>query len=332
MAPEPQKLFRGVLSPIEALPPEIIGHIVEFSVASTNVQPEDSHQVLRLSHVSATWRTITLSHSRLFDRADWTHWAPELLQRWCERAKYHSLSIRLEGEIMHALSTTIEHEQIPRQDNHSLPDMHRGTLLLKALRQAIPHAKTLDVEAYNHSRDALHVLRKLLAEEMPLMWALEIDLPDEHLGPEDAPLTIICHNLRWLSVSGVHIHSPAPISTINTLKFCNIYTDNEEMRWPTLYGNILTICPAIRELSLRFSSEGLIIGNNISLPHVQKLSILQGGYHVDTVPQVTSILNLFQLPSLEELTLETYRIPLQYYDRMLVSSNYSHRHRPNGTI
>jgi len=78
------------LSPIEALPPELICAIVSLSCEAS-----DPTHTLRLSHIWRAWRNVVLSMQSLFTCADWNHWGPSLVQLWCTRAGTLPLTMQL---------------------------------------------------------------------------------------------------------------------------------------------------------------------------------------------------------------------------------------------
>ncbi|KAF8320370.1 hypothetical protein DL93DRAFT_1836037 [Clavulina sp. PMI_390] len=284
--------------PIEALPPEIIGHIIECTTG-----PEDTRQVLRLSHVSPKWNAICLSHSRLFTHADWARWAPELLQLWCKHAKYRSLSIQINEKDTFPFSNALSDEagKLGKKFSQSQRDYEKR--LLEALRQAVPHAESLEIQSYERPHHTILLVRDLLAQARPHLRRLKLGFPDEDRSPVDPPLVILCPDLRWLSVSGIHIQSELPLLELSTLEFHDIFHEGPEAAWSTLYGSILAFCVAVKNLSITFSGNTMIIGPKIPLPHVQKLSLHQGEYLGNWIPY-KSILGLLQFPNLEELSLE----------------------------
>ncbi|KAF8308616.1 hypothetical protein DL93DRAFT_2086654 [Clavulina sp. PMI_390] len=272
-------------SVIDVLPPEILGHIIECTA-----QPEEARQVLRLTHVSTLWQSITLSYSRLFTNAHWGRWAPQLIQLWCERAKYRSLSIYLDNITLLEISRELGGKA---ENDVSLPKYQRR---LGTLRQAIPYAESLDVESFDEPRR-------------------------EDWHPEDNPLTILCPNLCWLSISSVHIRSEMPLVELNTLIFSDIDTDEApEVMWPTLYDRIFTLCPAVTDITFTLSTEARIIGPKLSLPKVRRLSLHRRGDENYTFLPYQSMLDLFQFPSLVELSITIDWIPLDDVSGLLVSN------------
>jgi hypothetical protein len=81
---------KNSLSPIGALPPELIHMIVLYAS-----DVSDPLQVLHMSHVSKTWRETVISDPTLFTCADWDHWNHSLVTLWCTRAGSQPLTIRL---------------------------------------------------------------------------------------------------------------------------------------------------------------------------------------------------------------------------------------------
>lgn len=91
------KMRKNVLSSfatIDALPPELIQHIVLCTVES----PSDHAQILRLSQVSCHWRAVVHQMPSLFVSANWLKWPDELLDEWCSRAQSRPRTITLSGD------------------------------------------------------------------------------------------------------------------------------------------------------------------------------------------------------------------------------------------
>ncbi|KAF8311844.1 hypothetical protein DL93DRAFT_1364122 [Clavulina sp. PMI_390] len=78
------------LSPIDTLPPELLGEIFRFAVP-----PSRQSGVLGLTHVSKRWRAVACGCPWLFTEALWDKWSNELLQLWCSRAGESLLTIRI---------------------------------------------------------------------------------------------------------------------------------------------------------------------------------------------------------------------------------------------
>ncbi|KAF8308675.1 hypothetical protein DL93DRAFT_2086597 [Clavulina sp. PMI_390] len=300
--------------PVDSFPPEILGHIIEWTA-----QPQHSDtsagQILWMSQVSAKWRSITLSHSRLFTHADWAHWAPPLLQLWAERAKDRPLSIRLNEAAVNPLYRALRHSS--SRDDDSGSDLYASyKRALKTLRQAIPHAESLEVKTYERPHRALLVIRDLLAEARPHMRRLKLTLPVEHRNPEEPPISIITPNLQWLSLSGVHVHSEKPLLELAALEFDDIFSTQRTMVSYAVHGTIFTFCPAVKELSFKFAYNVAITGDKIPLPSVRKLHLAQG-QDLTTINPYKSVLDVFQFPGLEELSLDALNLDLDSCADML---------------
>ncbi|KAF8308673.1 hypothetical protein DL93DRAFT_2170908 [Clavulina sp. PMI_390] len=296
--------LRELLCPIEVIPPEIIGHIIECTAEPVHASVR---QILRLSHVSARWRSITLSHSRLFIHADWTRWAPELIRLWCKRANYQSLSIGLDDKSINSLYGALRDWDGDELDESSSSDLPYMDQLLETLHQAIPHAESLVVVSDGLPSLAMPILERVFAEPRPKMQRLKLSLPEEGRGPGDNTITITCPNLRWLSVCGVYLRGGMPPVNLNTLELHDLYSTDPQVTLSTLYGEVFTFCTAAKELTIRMWGNLEIIGPNCTLPNVEKLSLFQGGNLYSLFPY-KSIMGHLELHRLREVSLEIHKL------------------------
>ncbi|KAF8302535.1 hypothetical protein DL93DRAFT_2173212 [Clavulina sp. PMI_390] len=75
-----QMLDRAV-APIKRLPFELIQDIIQFAVPA----PRSHNQIMKLSHISSTWRAATLALSKLFVSPQWETWSVEFCSYWASR-------------------------------------------------------------------------------------------------------------------------------------------------------------------------------------------------------------------------------------------------------
>jgi hypothetical protein len=109
------RIAQEALSTARMLPEEIISLIILYTVQG----PKDRRRILRLSHVSRTWRAAVLCTSSLFTDADWGRWHISLIELWYSRAGSQPLTIDLQGTALDRLAR--------------FPDRERLTSLQKAL-------------------------------------------------------------------------------------------------------------------------------------------------------------------------------------------------------
>lgn len=117
---------KNSLSPIGALPPELIYMIMSYA----SEEPNPLH-VLRISHVSKLWRRVVISDPTSFTCADWERWNDNLVELWCTRAGSQPLTIGLghsamceivdnrRSKLNHLLTSRIP--QLRRLDIHGIP-------------------------------------------------------------------------------------------------------------------------------------------------------------------------------------------------------------------
>lgn len=86
------RIAQEALSTARMLPEEIISLIISYTVQG----PRDQQQILRLSHISRTWRAVVLSTSSLFTDANWSRWHISLIELWYSRAGSHRLTVDLQ--------------------------------------------------------------------------------------------------------------------------------------------------------------------------------------------------------------------------------------------
>ncbi|KAF8308686.1 hypothetical protein DL93DRAFT_2100520 [Clavulina sp. PMI_390] len=303
--------LQKLLCPIEALPFEIIKHIIEYAV-----QPQDTLQIRNICQLSATWRRVALSCSRLFVHADWARWAPELLCLWCERAKNQALSIRLYQAPVRDFYLALR-ERNGEDAYAPMNVLRHRERLLDALLRAMPHAERFEVISTDEPDQVMYVLQELFGEPLPKLRHLTLNRKQQLL-PEHDPLTIACPNLQSLSVSGVHLISKYPLSALAKLDLLDTWAVLPQVSWTTLYGTLFTLCMEVQELCITVSCDFEFVGPKAVLPSIQKLSLRQGDFLSSTLAY-KSIFDSLELPNLQELSMEIHDLDLRWLNNLVVS-------------
>ncbi|KAF8320756.1 hypothetical protein DL93DRAFT_1732573 [Clavulina sp. PMI_390] len=90
-----RKRLNATRSPVYALPPEILCDIFRKCIEDME-EVELVTTVLRLSHVSCTWRSNMLSLKDVFTQtADWDGWPAWLCRHWYEQSQERPITVRL---------------------------------------------------------------------------------------------------------------------------------------------------------------------------------------------------------------------------------------------
>ena len=276
---------KNLLSPIAMLPPELMRDIFSF-VACT---AEWRRATLRLSQVSQGFRRAVLDMSRLFTHADWDHWAPPLLDLWCQRARAQLLTVNLSRWTLHHLSTG--------------KDPLRQALLESLSRRW----GTLDLHILFWDRSVIGLVERLLQCACPALHTLSLWQPNS-AGTMTLRLRLDClPSLRTLCLSSIPVvfsASPAPVTEVEYH-----YKDSRDL--PRLLG-VVSSCNDIQRLTLcnwDFAAyadhSNAFPATQVVLPSLTHLSLR--GDLAGMIPRMTQFLICCVIPNLENLALQPYR-------------------------
>ncbi|KAF8308688.1 hypothetical protein DL93DRAFT_1865486 [Clavulina sp. PMI_390] len=273
-------------SSIQVLPQEVLGHIIEWTA-----NPVNPHQMLHLLQVSTSWREVTLSHSRLFTRADWDSWSPELIALWCSRARNQLLSIELHEQSLASLSHGLDPSNF---SNHPRSPEYCHTLVA-ALFAAIPNAEVLEI--HSERREEIVAIASVLAMTLPNLRMLKIKRYEDW----EERITLDCPNLSKLSVTAIKLDFRNPLTHLSVFRHKYLY-GGDESSWQELSGTVLTSTQQLQELSIGTYSAVTITEPVLHLPSLRKLTLHhQEDSDFNSALIFKSMLENLHIPLLEEL-------------------------------
>ncbi|KAF8306952.1 hypothetical protein DL93DRAFT_159639 [Clavulina sp. PMI_390] len=107
---------------INILPLELLQHIFNFFIAS----PEHARQIIILSHVSVSWRSVMFGMPKLFISPDWINWTEVVIADWTNRAGTRYLHAHLTQSVSpHGKKSKRAHDALIKRLPTLTPFMHR---------------------------------------------------------------------------------------------------------------------------------------------------------------------------------------------------------------
>ena len=274
------------LSPIEALPPELICRIV-----STSCEASNPIHTLRVSHVSRAWRDVVISTQSLFTCADWNRWRSSLVQLWCARAGTLPLTMQLGvGEKYGIISYNCPRYELFK---NWFPRLER--LDIDAEKERLVATRTSVSDAINH----------YLKNPTPLLTHLRIRLETRfpvssavfRVQPDQIPV------LRVLDLgAGIRFKFKEPHRRLRVISF-SLSMPTDWDRW----ARALRDLPNLKELAITLDSTFPVVithqgaSRKIRLPYLRTLKITDGpiGHELPLL----SIVDQLAAPGLNAVTL-----------------------------
>jgi hypothetical protein len=226
----------NLLSPIGALPPELIHMIVMCASEASNPL-----HILRMSHVSKTWRETVISDPKLFTCADWDHWPCSLVKLWCIRAGSQPLTIRLNHNAMCEIAN------------------HKGSKLHDILTSYIPRLGQLRIHggSFPLEYDLMqHILDIFSSKPAPLLTHMSIytDDPldsdrdhDREFQVEPDAMPALCVLDLGNSIGPVYLGLPPDLKVFAF----SVSNNTEWYQWRSMLRNL----PNLEDLRIKVSSD-----------------------------------------------------------------------------
>lgn len=278
------------ISLVEALPLEIIQNIAQSVVQS----PEDRSQIIKLSHVSRTWRTAILGISKFFVSPNWTRWSQETLDEWCLRAGRRHLVARL-CECVAPKSIGLER-------------FSHGCRCLGSVSERLV---SLHIDVHGACENAIPIVRTLLEGTMPCLRHLSV------LSEETPPVVLDLvagwtPSLVSLKIWGCDYRFEDSYPHLESLGLeVASHPDFESL------SDLLSGSPPLSHLTLSEWPYTDFIGTPPSLSLPNLLSLQLRNFRSDNRPYLADLFKAMVAPNL--LTIEVIKPDISFLDELLLS-------------
>lgn len=279
------------LSPIGALPYELIHRIIAFAVHD----PLDNATILRLSHVSNIWRTVVISSSEFFTAIDWNRWNSERIFTWRMRSDLQPLSICLLLRTSNKLWGYDVDDDVDGRNP-------RDWALLDELSNAMANCSDLDIRI-STAYSLRHFSEWFLDMRAPCLRRLSIFVNERHWYGGGGDFTVYSENSPSLEI--VEVYSALP-------KFVDMHTITDityhSPTWSSWssWAETLNTLERLERLTIIGLNEVIALNGVplLELPALKFLKLEALRYH----EPLSQIIRSLVAPNLRWLVLERIRV------------------------